>query len=47
MKGIIGGGIIGAVVGPFLVHFCQFTTQVVTSERHNGGEGGGWSVGLS
>ena len=40
MKGIIGGGIIGAVVGPFLVHFCQFPTQVVTSERHNGGGGG-------
>ena len=31
------------MVGPFLVHFCQFTTQEVTSERHNRGEGGGVS----
>ena len=33
------------MVGPFLVHFCQFTTQVVTSERHNRGEGGGGVCG--
>ena len=33
------------MVGPFLVHFCQFTTQVVTSERHN--RGGGERAGVS
>ena len=40
----------GPVVGPFLVHLCRFTTQVVTSERHvrrRGGTEGGCGGAVS